>query len=281
MNGLEQEVERAKDQLVSTLQDLLAIRSIEGPASDGQPFGPDVAQALDIALKAAADLGFATVNLDGYVGYAEYGNGEEYVAVLGHLDVVPEGGGWTYPPYGGEIHDGKLYGRGTIDDKGPTLAALFGLAAIKALALPLSRRVRIIFGTNEETGSKDMQYYAKQEKPPVAGFTPDAAFPVIHAEKGGCKFVLAKQLSGQTAPVCLLALNAGERVNIVPDYAEATVVATEPQKFLTACADFAVRQNVALTASLGTDGALHIISRGKAATCQPAHIPESTLPCNC
>jgi succinyl-diaminopimelate desuccinylase len=131
--------------------------------------------------------------------------------------------------------------------------------------------VRIIFGTNEETGSKDMQYYAKREKPPIAGFTPDAAFPVIHAEKGSCKFVLAKQLSHQVAPVCLRTLNAGERVNIVPDYAEATVTAAEPQKLLAACADFAARKNIALTASFGTDGALHLISRGKAAHASLPH----------
>lgn len=82
------------------------------------------------------------------VGYAEYGTGEELIAVLGHLDVVPEGDGWTYPPYGGEIHDGKIYGRGTIDNKGPVIGALYALKVIKDLAIPLKRRVRIIFGLN-------------------------------------------------------------------------------------------------------------------------------------
>ena len=90
-------------------------------------------------LRFADDLGFKTVNLDGYVGYAEYGQGEDYVAVLGHFDVVPEGDGWLYPPYAAEIHDGKIYARGTLDDKGPIMACLYGLKAIADEKLPLSK----------------------------------------------------------------------------------------------------------------------------------------------
>ena len=123
------------------------------------PFGEGVSKSLGCALEISKKLGFKVVNLDGHVGYAEYGDGEEYVAALGHLDVVPEGDDWIYPAYGAEIHDGKIYGRGTTDDKGPIMASLYGLKAIKELGLPLSKKIRIIFGTNEETGSKDIEYY--------------------------------------------------------------------------------------------------------------------------
>lgn len=265
--NLEKEVERQKDALIKATQEIIALRSVESDAAEGCPFGAEIGQALECALAISRRLGFRTVNLDGYVGYAEYGSGDDYVAVLGHLDVVPEGGNWTYPPYGGKIHEGRLYGRGTSDDKGPIMAALFGLAAIKNLNLPLTKRVRILFGTSEETGSKDMDYYAGREKPPVAGFTPDASFPAIYAEKGGCKFTLAKKLTaaGDGDSLRLLSLHAGERVNIVPDRAEAVLSAREPQALVAACAAFAADKKVQLEASASADGTVKIVSRGKAA----------------
>lgn len=97
--------------------------------------------------------------MDHRVGWIEYGEGEEMAAVLGHLDVVPEGGGWTYPPFGGEIHDGKMYGRGVLDDKGPVIGAIYGLKAIRDAGLKLDRRLRVIFGTDEENGSSCVKYY--------------------------------------------------------------------------------------------------------------------------
>ena len=155
---LEKRVEELRDEFLNSLVEILKINSVEGKKLPGMPFGEGPNEALEKALEICDDLGFNTVNLDGYVGYAEYGSGEDYVAVLGHLDVVPEGEGWMYPPYGAEIHDGKLYARGVMDDKGPIFAALYGLKAIKDLGLPLSKRVRVIFGTNEESGSHDMPY---------------------------------------------------------------------------------------------------------------------------
>ncbi|MEI6309314.1 MAG: M20/M25/M40 family metallo-hydrolase, partial [bacterium] len=127
---LNEQVARLQGPLVHALQELLHYPSVRGEATLCRPFGSEVGQALESALATADGLGFRTANLDGYVGYAEWGQGEEYVAVLGHLDVVPAGEGWSHPPFGGEIHQGKLFGRGTMDNKGPILAALFGLKAV-------------------------------------------------------------------------------------------------------------------------------------------------------
>src|SRR3712207_4418766 len=113
----------------------------------------DLVKALEHVLEVSKKLGFKTVNVDNYVGYAEFGTGEEYITALGHVDVVPEGDGWIHPPYAAEIHDGKLYGRGALDDKGPIIATLYGAKAIMDLGLPISKRIRIIFGTSEEIGS--------------------------------------------------------------------------------------------------------------------------------
>ena len=124
------------------MQELIRIRSVRDRPEPKAPFGRGPALALEKTLEIAEGIGFDVVNLDGYIGYAEYGSSVEYVAVLGHLDVVPEGDGWLYPPYAAEIHDRKIYGRGSTDDKGPVIAALYALKAIKDSGLGLSKKVR-------------------------------------------------------------------------------------------------------------------------------------------
>lgn len=228
---LNKKIDELKDELVSSAQEILKIKSVEEPGVDGMPYGPGVGRALECALDISSKLGFKTANLDGYVGYAEYGEGEEYVGVLGHLDVVPEGDGWQYPSYGAEIHDGKIYARGSLDDKGPIIAALYGLKAIKDLGLALSKKVRIIFGTNEETGSKEIEYYLKREKPPVSGFTPDAEYPIIFAEKGLTIFKLVKDLNKKPqGELNIKYIKGGQRPNMVPDYCEAAIETKKPSE---------------------------------------------------
>lgn len=213
-------VESSKDDLIKSVQRMVRIKSVLGDPKPNMPFGEGIAKALDEALKISSELGFKTKNVDGYVGYAEYGEGEELVGVLGHLDVVPEGSGWMYPPYGGEIHDGKIYGRGTTDDKGPIIAALYGLKAIKDANLKLSKRVRILFGTNEETGSNEIKYYLDHEEAPDTGFTPDANYPIIYAEKGITMFEAVKKFNKKSGDFDIAYIRGGERPNMVPDYCE-------------------------------------------------------------
>ena len=166
-------VTNLQQDMITCLQESIRIPSVRGAAEPGAPYGAHVRRCLDHALAAATKLGFRTGNMDGHIGWCEYGEGEEMVAVLGHLDVVPEGEGWTVPPYEGRIVDGRIYGRGTMDDKGPTVASLYALQALKESGLPLKRRIRVIFGLNEETGSADMKYYAAHGgENPVMGFTP-------------------------------------------------------------------------------------------------------------
>lgn len=114
-------VESYKEDIIKSTQDIIKIKSVEEEAKPNMPFGEGPYKALEFALNLCEEMGFKTKNFDGYAGHADLGNEEETVGVLVHLDVVPEGDGWTYPPYGGEIHDGKIYGRGTTDDKGHLL----------------------------------------------------------------------------------------------------------------------------------------------------------------
>lgn len=203
-------------QLLACLQENLQIPSVQTEAAEGAPYGIHVRRSLDHVLAAAEALGFPTVNVDNHLGWCEYGEGEEMVAVLGHLDVVPAGDGWSFDPWGGEIRDGRIWGRGTMDDKGPSIAALYALAALRDSGLPMKRRIRLLFGCNEETGSADVKYYlAKGGEVPVAGFTPDGEYPVINGEKGIINVTFAREYV-QSGELKLLSIHGGTAPNVVP-----------------------------------------------------------------
>lgn len=220
---LKEAVELQKEALLTSLQESIRIRSVEEAPTEEAPYGPGVRRCLDHALETARTLGFKTVDLDHQMGWCEYGEGEEMVAVLGHLDVVPEGEGWSFDPFGGEIQDGKIFGRGSMDDKGPTIAALYALAALRDSGLPLKRRIRILFGTNEETGSNDMKYYKSHGgELPVMGFTPDGEYPVINGEKGIINVDFKAEYT-QNGPVILTGISGGDAPNVVPASAAASL----------------------------------------------------------
>ena len=206
-----------KAKFTEALLGLIGIESVAlTDCSEAQPYGSGPAKALDYVLKLCAELGIRTENRDGKIAWAEIGEGEEIVGILGHLDVVPVGDGWTHDPKG-EIVGDRLYGRGAVDDKGPTLAALFAMKDVQDAKLPLRRRVRLIFGQCEEVGDwEDMQYYVQHEQLPAFGFTPDADFPAIYGEKGILHYnlVLPAAKAG-------LAFEAGDAANMVPGWAKA------------------------------------------------------------
>ncbi|WP_373599699.1 dipeptidase PepV [Paraclostridium bifermentans] len=212
MNILNNQVEKLREDLLNDIIDIVKIPSVEGEPVEGFPFGEGVGKALEKALEISQKLGFKTKNIDGYMGYAELGEGEDYIGVLGHLDVVPEGSGWTYEPYGGEIDNGKIYGRGVLDNKGPIMSALYGLKAVVDANKKLKKKVRIIFGTNEETGFNDIPYYLSKEKPPIMGFTPDCKYPVVYGERGIGKLNIQKIIN-----VDGIKIYGDFRSNIVPD----------------------------------------------------------------
>lgn len=219
--NLNEAIELKKDQMIRSLQENIQIPSVEGEPAPGAPYGKEVRKSLDHALETAKILGFSVTNMDGHLGWCEYGEGEEMVAVLGHLDVVPAGKGWTVAPYGGEIIDGKIFGRGTTDDKGPSIAALYALAAIRDCNLPIKRRIRVLLGCNEETGSADMKYYlAHGGEVPVMGFTPDGEYPVINGEKGIINGTFSKKYT-QEGDLKLVQIQGGTATNVVPSYAKA------------------------------------------------------------
>ena len=183
MNTKEQ-IHALSEEMLENLGKLVAIDSKRDNPKEGMPFGEGPARALAEGLKIAQELGFETVNLDNYCGYAQMGEGEEIVGIAGHLDIVPVGGDWTYEPFKLTRVGDHVYGRGTTDDKGPVIEALYAMKLLKDSGVKLNKRVRVIMGCNEETGSKCMEHYNEVEEELSCGFTPDANFPCIHGEKG-------------------------------------------------------------------------------------------------
>ena len=218
--NFDRELDARESELIESLQELIRIRSV-GEEAGAHPFGDGPHACLMACLALGERLGFRTASVDDMAGYVEYGSGEEMVAVLGHLDVVPEGDGWNYPPYGAVIDNGRLYGRGAVDDKGPTVAALYALRAIADSGVALSRRIRVIFGLNEEKGSLCIKHYVnKGEELPVMGFTPDGEYPIINGEKGIVTATFARRLSAD-GEKRISAFSAGIAANVVPEFATA------------------------------------------------------------
>ena len=215
------------DEIVKNTVEILKFDSSLKPAEEGCPFGKETADCLNYFLNLAAEMGFEIHNYDNYVGEVVYGEGEPF-AILAHLDVVPAGSGWKYPPFGGVINDDlsaggvagtKIWGRGAMDDKTSAVVCLYALKALKDQGILPNRTIKLIVGCNEESGWECIAHYNKVAQMPEEGFTPDANFPVIYAEKGILHFTAHFPIDD--APMS--ALNAGERVNMVCDNASAVL----------------------------------------------------------
>ena len=204
-------VEKYRNELVEKLGRLVAINSVEGTPLDGAPFGEGPRKALETALKMMENDGFRTVNLDNYAGYAEMGEGTQLIGIVGHLDVVPakKDDGWDTDPFVMTEKDGVLYGRGVSDDKGAIVASMIAMKVIRDMGIDVNKRIRLIMGTNEESGSKCLAYYVEKEGSVDYGFTPDGEFPGVHGEKGMVAAVYRSRKTG------IRAIEGGTARNVV------------------------------------------------------------------
>ena len=205
-----------KEELIQNLERLVRYPSIYSE-EENTPFGVQVKKCLEEALKIGDRYGLKTKNLNDYCGYIEVGEGKDIIGILCHLDVVPEGSGWNTNPFQLTEIDGKLYGRGVSDDKGAVSAMLIVMKLLKSEKIPDNKKVRLILGCNEESGSKDMEYYKKVEGDIQIGFTPDATFPGIHGEKGRIL------ISFQASHTNIIDITGGTSDNAVPDYVKITI----------------------------------------------------------
>lgn len=208
-------IETVMEPLVEDISALCQINSVEGDPQPGMPFGEGPAKALAAVLELGKEMGFRTENFENYAGHIEMGEGEEILGILGHVDVVPAGEGWDFDPWGGEVVDGKILGRGTLDDKGPLVTCLYAMKILKDMEVQLNKRVRVILGTNEETDWKCMAYYLNEVKPelPTIAFSPDSDFPVTYCELGLLQYTLTRSVSEE------MEIEGGGAFNSVPSKA--------------------------------------------------------------
>ncbi|WP_144698516.1 dipeptidase PepV [Fictibacillus phosphorivorans] len=263
-----EQVEKRKKQLMEDTKGLLRIPSLldEENAKAGAPFGHEIEKALTYMLDLGKDSGMTVKNVDGYAGHIEIGNGEDIVGVLCHVDVVPPGDGWSVDPFGAEVKDGKIFARGAIDDKGPTMAAFYGMKIIQELELPLSKRVRMIIGCDEESNWQCVRHYFTKEEMPAIGFAPDADFPIISAEKGifDVEFRLKTDQERDKNELQLLSFTSGQRLNMVPDYAEAKIQGSGLEEVQQLFEAFGQKSGVEYAAQIEGD-ALTLKVKGKSA----------------
>lgn len=216
---LEHYIDKHFQDTLKDIQKIIKIKTVKEESTLGAPFGLGLKKGLEETLNIARDLGFKTVNLDNYIGYAEFGAGEDYIGILGHIDVVPEGdhSKWSVYPYSGEIVGKNMISRGTLDNKGPIISALHAMKALKECIPSFNHRVRVIFGTNEESGDEDIKYYLSKEKAPKYAFTPDGQFPVVFSEKGIYTFSFKNRFIKENTSI--LDIVGGVRSNVVPEEA--------------------------------------------------------------
>ena len=243
-------IDSYRNEFIEMLQGWIRIPSVKGEAEEGAPFGREVRQMLDRAMKDAARLGFEARDFDGYACDMTLGTAEEKIAVLGHLDVVPVGDGWTRPPFEGLVENGRIYGRGSNDDKGPSLAALFAMRAIREAGIPLKRSIRMILGCDEESGWEDMEYYAAHETVPDMGFSPDASFPLINTEKGMLGFEIRAK-AAETG-LKILEMATGDRINVIPG--ECTALVEGGEELIRKTEAYAARTGLPYTAEATARG---------------------------
>ena len=221
-----QEVEARKEALFADLFRLLKVPSVreDDKATPEAPVGPGPKAALEEFLNMAQEDGFETKQFGPWAGRVEVGSGDQLVGILGHVDVVPVGTGWDTDPFEPVVKDGRIYARGSSDDKGPTVAAYFALKLIRELGLELNQRLHLIVGTDEESGWQCMDYYFKHAEMPDYGFSPDAIFPIINGEKGNVSATFNFQAGAEAAGANhLVSFEAGLRENMVPQDATAVV----------------------------------------------------------
>ncbi|WDV48033.1 dipeptidase PepV [Clostridiaceae bacterium M8S5] len=280
-----------EDKMVEKLCKIVSIPSVEGVPEENMPFGREVDRALKYTLNLCEELGFKTCNVDNYAGHADYGEGDDILGAILHLDVVPAGDNWSVDPYSPyKREDGKIYGRGTTDNKGPLIAVLYAIKALMDSGIKPKKKIRVIFGTNEETRWDGINYYLKKFDSPQFTIVPDAVFPMIYAEKGILDIKYCKKLDDDILEV--VEFKGGNALNSVPDFATIKIKSNKETidaiknklDVLNYQEKFVVQSNVSkntISVSVkGTPAHASVPQDGANAICYLSNILTKVLPCD-
>jgi succinyl-diaminopimelate desuccinylase len=185
MDQITETIEENWQEFLDLLKQVMQVPSVKSTPKPQAPYGLETRRVLSLVMDKSAEFGFTTKVIDDAIGYAQWGEaGAEYIGIIGHLDVVAAGSGWDFPPFDLSEKDQRFYGRGILDNKGPIISCLYGMKLLKDLGHQPQKSIRIIFGTDEESGMSDIPHYLATEKPPIFGFTPDCKYPVVYGERG-------------------------------------------------------------------------------------------------
>lgn len=239
-------IDENKDKIINSVSELIKFPSVseENLNDTENPFEKNCSDVLNYVLELGKSMGFKVKNINNFCGYIEFGEGEELVGITGHLDVVPanQEDGWTTPPFEPNIRDGKLFGRGSIDDKGPVVAALYAMKAVFENT-KVNKRVRLILGLNEEKGWKCIERYKETEEFPTISFSPDANFPGIYAEKGIMSLELKHKFYIKGMKILKIDCN-NNAINVVPKYCSITLQAENELPDLKTLKDDIFKRNI-------------------------------------
>ena len=241
-------IENQKQNMLSDLAELVSVDSSLSEPEDGKPFGVGAAKVFDVSMRQLINCGFKCRNYENYVLTADLNDNEKGLDILAHLDVVPGGDGWTETtPFEMKIDGDMIYGRGTADDKGPAIAAMYAMKAIKDLNIPLKKNVRLILGGCEECGGNELEYYYSKEKEAPATFSPDADFPLVNVERGTSNLYFSFDIPKNEESIVFI--NSGVKKNVVPGYAEAVISGIIEEFAVNQLTDFAKTMNLDLKIS--------------------------------
>lgn len=254
--------EAHQEEMIRAICELVAIPSVRGEAQEGMPFGVAPYMAMKKAEEQMAALGLSVKEYGGCVAAGDLTDLEPGLDILAHLDVVPALNNWTVcQPYEPVVLDGKLYGRGAVDDKGPAIAALYAMACVKELGVPLNKNVRLILGTDEECGSGDLPYYYGAEAEAPMTFTPDASFPLINVEKGRLVGEIDGSFCSNDRTPYIASADCGIKTNVIPETATAVVVGIDGDVLAKLMQEAGERTGAAFTAEEDM-GAWKILCKG-------------------
>ena len=253
-----------EDEFINDLSKLIAINSVEGPAEEGMPYGKESRAVLEAAKIMMEKNGCVVETFEDIVISSDFGNSEPLVGVLAHLDIVAAGEGWDTDPFTLTEKDGKLFGRGVMDNKGPSVAAMYAMYCARELFPNLTHGYRIILGSGEETGCTDVKQYLKKNQAPPNVFTPDAQFPIVNVEKGRFYFPFEAQWEESKALPRVVSISGGKTANVVPNLSEAVVEGFELSEVEAFCAEYSKKTGATLSAKKESEK-IFIKSGGKAA----------------
>ena len=269
-------IENSKDEMINELKHVISFKSISDTNSDSNyPFGDECNNCLNYVLELGKRLGFRTKNIDGYCGYIEFGEGEDLIGLIGHLDVVPVNDDWTFEPFNAKVADGKIYGRGAIDDKGPVIASIYAMKAVMDTC-KIHKRVRLILGLNEEKDWKCIDYYKMHEETPICGFSPDADFPVIYAEKGILSYYYEQDYLGNEK-IKIKNVVSQEPFNVVPKECKVYLETINIEKTINDINEVSKKHNYEIIINKLDDKTIILTAKGKAAHAAHPDLGENAV----